>query len=202
MPRHVTKQSSVTELLIRWAWRFFTGAHMNGQKYNDATWWKDMSPMYRKRRSANTWWRRKARMKRLAWRNVSFFASLLFTLALVFYTSFVLFVMAGMAPILIWMGWRRGKRALFNPVVASNTDGSVTQHWVIKPKVRRFFEVFYTPKSKRLRPGLARAHELRRGVHEREIPAEYRNAVALEVADELDGQPPTELKLLMAPDDE
>lgn len=200
MPRHVTKQSSVTELLIRWTWRFFTGAHMNGQKYNDATWWLDCSAMYRKRRSAYTWWRRKARVKRLAWRNTSFWSVILFSCALYWYTSFVVLVMLGMAPILIWFGWRRGKRALFNPVVANNTDGSVTQHWVMKPSVRRFVNRIHRPEGTRRRLGLAHPSELRRGIRREEIPAEYRRAVLAEIAD--GDEPPTELKLLMAPDDE
>jgi hypothetical protein len=43
--------------------------------------------------------------------------------------------------------------------------------------------------------------ELQAGIRLEDIPTEYVNAVRGEViADELDGQPPTELKLLMSPD--
>lgn len=183
--------------------RFFTGAHLNGKIYNDATWWQDASPTYRKRRSAYTWWRRKARMKRLAWRNCVFWPMTFTIWALISYTFWSLIAGGIIAIPLAWYGGRRLRLALWLPVVAHNSDGSVTQEWTLKPKVRRTLQKLRPkPAGVRRRPGLARKSELHPGIHTVDIPADYDKAVRMELAEELDGQPFRELKLLMSPDDE
>lgn len=181
--------------------RFFTGAHLNGKHYNDATWWQDASSVYRKRRRAYTWWRRKSRMKRAAWRNCVFW-SVTFTIwALLFFTVQALIVGGIIAIPLAWYGGKRLRFALWLPLVAHNSDGSVTQEWTLKPKVRRAIGKVKKDKTRRKRPGLARKSELTPGIHTVDIPADYDKAVRMELAEELDGQPFRELKLLMTPDE-
>ena len=178
--------------LLYWAmvllWRFFTGAHMNGKTYNDATWWQDASSMYRKRRMAYTWWRRKARMKRASWRHCIFWPVTFITFALVFYTSSAVIVLACLGPGLCYIGGMRIRRAWYLPIVAKNSDGSVRQHWVLKPKIRRRLTAIWHPKTERRRPGVAMRGELMPGTDETEVT-------------ELEEQPSTTLKLLLTPED-
>lgn len=182
--------------------RFFTGAHLNGRTYNDSTWWLNASPQYRKSRKAYTWWRRKCRMKRLAWRNCVFWPVIFTIWALLFFTMWALIVGGIIAIPLAWYGGRRLRLALWLPVVANNSDGSVTQEWTLKPKARRRLQKLRrTPDGVRKRPGLARKSELKPGIYMTDIPADYEWAVRAELAEELDGQPSPELKLLMAPEE-
>ncbi len=183
------------------SWRFFTGAHMNGKTYNDATWFQDASSMHRKRRMAYTWWRRKARMKRASWRNCIFWPVMLTTFLLVFYTSSAVIVLLCLAPGLSYIAGMRIRQALYLPIVAKNSDGSVRQHWVLKPKVRRRLNAVWHPKGERRRPGIAMRSELQPGIQAEDIPADYEAAVRAELAEELDGQPTQELKLLLSPED-
>ena len=181
--------------------RFFTGAHLNGKTYNDATWLQDASPMYRKRRAAYTWWRRKARIKRAAWRNAIFWTMALIFTALAWSVSSTLIILACMSPALGFVTFRKSRSALYNPVASSNSDGHVTQLWIMKPKTRRALNHIKRPAGMRKRPGLALPQELERTVRLREIPNEVKGAVVREIADEFDGQPPTALKLLMDPNE-
>jgi hypothetical protein len=58
------------------------------------------------------------------------------------------------------------------------------------------------PEGVRKRPGLALQSELTPKRHLEDIPADYERAVRAELAEELDGQPFVELKLLMVPDED
>lgn len=183
------------------SWRFFTGAHMNGQTYNDSTWWQDASSMYRKRRPAYTWWRKKSRMKRAAWRHSIFWPVILVTWGLIFFTSSAVIILLCFAPGLSLIAGKKLRLAWYLPIVAHNSDGSVRQHWVLKPKLRRRLDTVWHPRDKRKRPGLALHGELRPGIQVEEIPADYEAAVRAELAEELDRQPDQELKLLLSPED-
>lgn len=198
------KQSSGVWSLIKWSviisWRFFSGAHMSGKQYNDATWWRDASPMFRKRRQAYTWWRRKARMKRAGWRHSLFWITAILTAGFVWSTTFMLVSLAAIAPVGLWVAYGRIRYALFLPVVGNHSDGSVRQHWIMKPATRRVLTMVKKPKGMRKRPGVALRSEIKPGVHLREIPPELAGAIRREVAIELDGEPPVEMKLLMTPD--
>jgi hypothetical protein len=176
-------------------WRFFSGAFMNGATYNDATWWRDASTMYRKRRLSYTWWRRKARMKRAAWRNGIFWPGVLVTSGLMFFTSWTIAAMVILLPPLSFVAFKRIRPVFFIPVTSGNDDGSVNQHWLLKVRYRRIWE--RVTRQGRSRPGLAMPSEIARVPRVREIPSEVRGAVVAE----LDGQPPIEMKLLMTPDD-
>lgn len=203
MPRQISIQqkSSPSIAVVKVTWRFFTGAHLNGKTYNDATWWLDSSPMFRRKRSAYTWWRRKARMKRAAWRHAIFWPVVLVMAGVIWSLSSTLVIIGAMLPAIIFFAFKRIRFALFLPVVANDSDDGATQYWVLKPKYRRAIERIRRPADKRRRPGLASRSELERKPRLRDIPQSVKNAVALEVTPELDGQPPTQLKLLMMPDD-
>jgi hypothetical protein len=181
-------------------WRFLTGAHMNGKKYNDSTWFKGASVRYSKRRESFTWWRRKARIKRMAWRNSCLFFTIALISALIWSISSTAIILLGFSPLVAFVLYGKARDKFWMPVVAHNNDGSVIQLWLPKPKTRKALEMIHLRKRQgRKRPGLARPEELRPGVRIEDIPLEYANAVRAEVT-ELDGQPPIEMKLLMDPE--
>lgn len=202
------QKSSDLTTLIKWvvifSWRFFTGAHMNGKIYNDSSWWHDASTRFKARRHTYTWWRRKARMKRAGWRNICFWLAALVVLGFVLFTSEMLFALMALSPFMGWVAYRRTRSVLFVPFTSGNSDGSVNQHWRLKPVIRRRMERLHLLRKlepeKRTRPGLAHPSELGKAMRVKPVPTEYANAVRRELAPELDGEPPIELKLLMAPD--
>ena len=181
-------------------WRFFTGAHLNGKTYNDATFWRDCSPRYKNRRLASTWWRRKARAKRMGWRNACFWIPLLLLVAVTKFPSYTFVVFLLFSPLLAWIIFKRGRLLLFDPFTSGNSDGSVNQHWRLKRAIRERLHIRIEPKRKR--PGLARHDEVAKRVRTRELTPSERRAVVAELAPSLEGEVPTELKLLMTPDDE
>lgn len=189
--------------ILKWtliiSWRFFSGNFMNAREYNDATWWKDASTKYRKMRRKYTWWNRKCRMKRMAWRNAIFWPTLILVVGFLWSWTSMLFVLGMMSPGLFLMVRKRVRLAFYLPIVARGSDGSVTQHWVLKPKIRRIIETILPPEGKRRRPGLAMESELRPADEWPEDKPTYH--VEVLGSNELDGQPPIELKLLMEPDD-
>lgn len=190
--------------IVKWciiiAWRFFSGAHMDGSTYNDATWWQDASSRYRVRRQAYTWWRRKARMKRASWRNCIFWPVTLIILGFVWSSSSMAIILLALSPFLAFVAFRRGRLALFKPVTQTLSDGIVIQHWYLKSRPKRILQRLHLMKrSGRKMPGLARREELVPAFRVKEIPSELRGAVVRELAEELEGQPPIEMKLLMSP---
>lgn len=50
--------------LTKVAWRFFTGAHMDGHRYSNATWFRHGTMP----RHSITWWNSKPRAHRMVWR--------------------------------------------------------------------------------------------------------------------------------------
>lgn len=186
--------------LISLLWRFFTGAHMNGDVYNDSTFWHDASKRYQNRRHSYTWWRRKARWKRAAWRNCFFWIPTLITLGFLWSITLTAVCLTAAMPFIIWRLYGRIRYALFIPVVARQSD-QVEQRWIMRPKVRHALEMVKRPKDKRRKPGLATPDELRpSGIRLEDIPTELADAVRLEVS-ELGEEPPRKLKLLMEPID-
>jgi hypothetical protein len=186
--------------VIRFAWLFYTGAHLNGKTYNDATWWRDASPRYRNRRLAYTWWRRKARVKRMGWRNACFWIPLILLVAFTKYPSYAFTALLLFSPLLAYALFIRGRILLFDPFTSGNSDGSVNQHWRLKRAIRERLHIGLEPKRKR--PGLARRDEVAKKVRTRELTPSERRAVVAELAPSLDGEVPHELKLLMSPDDD
>lgn len=186
--------------LAKWffilGWRFFTGAHMNGKTYNDATWWRDSSTRYRNRRNAYTWWRRKARLKRATWRACIYMPTALLILGFIWSTSSMEIGLLALAPFLAYVVFGRVRILLFQPYTTLATDGSgaLDQHWMLKPKIRKRFR-------KKHRPGIATSLERSHKPKLVEIPPDKKRAVVHELREELDGELPIEMKLLMAPDD-
>lgn len=193
--------------VVKWTlvlgWRFFSGDFMNHAIYNDATWFKDASKKYQKRRNAYTWWKRKSRMKRAGWRNAIFWPCFVLSVGFAVDPWGMFFILGMFAPGLYFMAHRRVRLWFFIPVAGTHSDGIVHQHWVMKPTLRNLLDKF---KRDRLRrhpkyPGLLPDPELRASRKPRleDIPTEYANAVRGEVIDSIE-QPPIELKLLLDPD--
>lgn len=198
---------AVLWFIIKWtaiiSWRFFSGAHMNAARYNDSTWWKDASKKFQKMRRKYTWWNRKCRMKRAAWRNAIFWPCLILSVGFAVDPWGTAFILGMLAPGLYYFMHRRFMLWFFIPVAGKHSDGETYQHWIIKPSVRTLLDKF-RPDAKRRHPkhpGLLPDPEKRRKVPALEdVPLEYANAVRGEVVSELDGEPPIELKLLLDPE--
>lgn len=192
--------------LIKWTfilcWRFFTGAHMDGEVHSDATFFKPATARHWKRQQTNATWKCMSRFQRMKWRNGVFWPSLLLAIGSVLSPSTVLIVLGFLGPGLALIGWKHIRLAFWLPVVATHSDGSVHQRWILKPKYRRLLQRFHRPEGVRKRPGLALASELVPSVHLEDIPPDYEAAVRAELAEELDGQPFVEMKLLMVPDED
>jgi hypothetical protein len=192
--------------VIKWSfilsWRFFSGAHMNGEIYNDATWWRDASKKYIKVRRKYTWWKRKARMKRAGWRNAIFWPCLILSIGFAVDPWGMFFILGMLSPGLYFFGHRRVRLWFFIPVAGTHSDGIAYQHWIMKPALRRILDKL-KPDAKRDRkryPGLLPDPEKRKVPTLAEIPTEYANAVRGELIDSFVEQPPIELKLLLDPD--
>jgi len=192
--------------LIGWffvlGWRFFTGAHMDGAEHTDATFFRNATPRHRKRQQTNAAWKCMSRWRRMKWRNGIFWPCLTLTVGFIWSPSAVLILLGFLGPGIALIMWKHIRLVFWLPVVGQHSDGSVRQHWTLKPKYRRQREKFIRPEGKRKRPGLALESELTRGPHLEDIPADYEGAVRAELAEELDGQPFVELKLLMVPEDD
>ena len=191
---------------IKWtfilSWRFFSGAHMNGAEYNDATWWRDASRKYQKVRRKYTWWRRKSRMKRAGWRNAIFWPCLILSVGFAVDPWGMLFILGMLSPGLYFFMHRRVRLWFFIPIAGVHSDGIAYQHWILKPAARRLLDKF-KPDAKRDRkryPGLLPDPEKRKTPVLKDIPLEYANAVRGELLDSFNEQPPIELKLLLDPE--
>lgn len=193
-----TQRSSILWLLVKLVWRFFvSGHHLNGQTYNDATFWRDASTIFRKRRNAYTWWRRKARYKRLAWRHSVFWPLIGITAGMLLERMLTVVLLVCMVPLGVTIAFRKTRTFLYQPVKAHRLDGSVTQTWVMRPRTRHFLDVVTL---KTVTVGLATREEKKKKVRIKPIPSELRPAVVAELAPEIEA--PTELRLLMTPADE
>ena len=136
----------------------------------------------------------------MGWRNACFWIPIMLLVAFTKYQADSLVVLLLFAPLLTWQAFKRGRLLLFDPIVSGNADGSVNQHWLLKRGIRNALRLRSEPKRKR--PGLARPDEIAKRVRTRELTPSERRAVVAELAPSLDGDVPTELKLLMSPDDE
>lgn len=194
---------SVLWFFTKWglilSWRFFTGAHMLGQTFNDSTWFHDASKRYRIKHKQYSWWKKKARIKRAAWRHCIFWPTLLVTIGFIWSASSMLMIIGFLSPGILYMNKYRIKCIFFQPFVARLSDGSMQQHWMLKGRYRRFLLTVNRPRGMRRRPGLATPEELRGERSCAELPVDLERAVRAELAEELDGQPPVELKLLLDP---
>jgi hypothetical protein len=201
---------AVLWFIIKWtliiAWRFFSGAHMNGELYNDSTWWKDASKKYQKVRKKYTWWKRKSRMKRAGWRHAIFWPCLILSVGFAVDPWGMAFVIGMLSPGLYFLGRQRVMLWFFIPVAGTHSDGITYQHWIMKPTFRNLLDKFkpdHLRKHKKY-PGLLRDIEFRESEAKRmkveDIPLEYANAVRAEVLDSFVEQPPIELKLLLDPE--
>lgn len=193
----------ITKWILILSWRFFSGAHMNGKTYNDATWWKDASRKYQKMRRKYTWWNRKCRMKRAGWRQAIFWPCLTLAVGFAVDPWGMLFILGMLSPGLYFFAHRRVRLWLFIPVSGKHSDGELYQHWILKPNVIRFLDKLRRDEYRhhKKRPGYLPDPEKRRNIPAFEdVPLEYANAVRGEVVSELDGQPPIELKLLLDPE--
>jgi hypothetical protein len=191
---------NATAFVVKYLWRFFSGAHMNGKTHNDATFWRDASPRYRVRRLAYTWWRRKARYKRVLWRNGIFWPVVILVALLIAYPSYTILALLAFSPFIAYVVFRRVRLLTHNPVTQTLADGEIVQHWIRKPWLTH--AIARVKHEERKRPGLARRTELMPKTRLVPVPSEYRQAVVAELSEELEGQPPTEMKLLMSPGDE
>jgi hypothetical protein len=104
------------------------------------------------------------------------------------------------SPLIGYIAFQRGRLLLFDPFTSGNSDGSVNQHWRLKRGIRDALHLRLEPKRKR--PGLARRAEVAKTARTRELTPSERGAVVAELAEELEGDVPVEMKLLMTPDDE
>jgi hypothetical protein len=138
-------------------------------------------------------------MKRAAWRHSIFWPVTFFILGLIFFGYSVFWVLGFLAPGLFYIGWNRIRREIYNPVVAKGSDGTVVQVWVLKPKFARIVKKIRRPANERKRPGLAMESEITPTPVWVDISEEERNIISAELAEELEGEPPVEMKLLMAP---
>jgi hypothetical protein len=192
--------------VIKWtlviSWRFFSGAHMNGEIYNDATWWRDASRKYIKVRRKYTWWKRKSRMKRAGWRNAIFWPCLILSVGFAIDPWGMLFILGMLSPGLYFFMHRRVRLWFFIPVAGTHSDGIAYQHWIMKPAFRRLLDKFKrdAKRDRKRYPGLLADPEKRKPARLEEIPTEYANAVRGELIDSFNEQPPIELKLLLDPD--
>lgn len=193
--------------IIKWtlilSWRFFSGNFMDGEPRNDATWWKDASKKYIKIRRKYSWWNRKCRMKRVAWRNGIFWPCFVLSVGFAIDPLGMLFILGMLSPGLYFFGHRRFRLWFYIPVAGKHSDGETYQHWILKPSVRNLLDKFKRDVNRlhKKYPGLLPDPEKRKVPALVDIPLEYANAVRAEVVSELDdGQPPIELKLLLDPD--
>ena len=195
MSTTIVQKSSTTATIVKLGWRFFTGAHLNGKTYNDSTWRLNASIRYRTRRNAYTWWRRKARWRRMAWRHSFFWSTILVIVGCIWSISSMAIILAALSPALLLLTYRKLRLALFMPFGSGNSDGSMNQHWMLKPSIRRSF-------TRSKRPGIVPPELLGKKVRTFDLPPDKTAAVIHELREELAGEVPTKLKLLMAPDDD
>lgn len=198
--------------LLKWlailAWRFFTGAHLTGQHYNDSTFWHDASNA--KKRSVHrprqfSWWKRKARWKRMAWRNSIFWPVLLLIIGFMWSWSSMIMIL-GFIGFPVWFmlepkthSWHRIRLLFQRPYVATQSNGRVYQHWAWKTSIVHLRRRVKHPANERWHPGIATRAELNGEPRITELTPEMERAVRAELAEELSVGGPIELKLLLDP---
>lgn len=176
---------------------------MDGMPRNDATWFKDASRKYQKQRRKYTWWVRKCRMKRVAWRHAIFWPCLILSVGFAIDPMGMTFILLMLSPGLYFFAHQRARLMFWIPVAGKHSDGEIYQHWILKPQVRRILDKLKRDRNRQRKryPGLLPDPEKRKRVPElADIPVDYVNMVRAEVIDQYDTNPPIELKLLLDPD--
>lgn len=204
--------SDVLAFLLRWtfilSWRFFTGAHMTGKTYNDSTFWRDASNA-KKRATVSpqkyTWWRRKARWRRMTWRNAIFWPTLLIVIGFIWSWSSMIMIL-GFIGFPTWFllepkthSWHRFRLLFQTPYVGTQSDGRVYQYWAWKRSLVRAFRRVRKPEGERWHQGIATRAELHGEPRITELDPDMERAVRAELAEELPEGGPIELRLLLDP---
>lgn len=136
----LVKEPAVGWIILGWlllmAWRFFTGAHMNGQAYFDTLFFKDATPIHKRRQVAFNAWKRKARVKRMAWRNCVFWPVTFITYGCLV-APWTMFVVAFWAsPLWGYLGFIYARKTLFEQRKIGYSEGRVETFWVLKRRFR------------------------------------------------------------------
>jgi hypothetical protein len=198
--------------MLKWllilSWRFFTGAHMTGNHFNDSTFWHDATNAKKRaisRPRQYSWWRRKARYKRMIWRHAVFWPALILSIGFAWDWSTMLIIL-GFMGFPVWFmtepyhhGWHRIRLLFQNPAVGHDSDGTVYQVWTWKSPIRHARRKLKTPPGERWHPGIATRAELAGEPRVTELTPDMERAVRAELAEELPPGGPIELKLLLDP---
>jgi hypothetical protein len=122
--------------LLLMSWRFFTGAHMNGQTYFDTLFFKDASPIHKRRQVAFNTWKRKARVKRMAWRNCVFWPVFWITYGCIVAPDTMIVLAFWASPIYGYLGFIHGRKFFFYQARIGYGEGLVKTSWVLKRRFR------------------------------------------------------------------
>jgi hypothetical protein len=203
----------LTKWLLILSWRFFTGAHMTGNHFNDSSFWRDATNA-KKRAQARprqySWWKRKARYKRMLWRNGIFWPVLLLVIGFMWDWSSMLMILGFLGIPSWWIAdrrfhmWHRFRLLFQLPYVATESNGHMYQRWAWKTSYRRMFrrlrQIRQPKENERWHPGIATPAELRGEPRLVELTPDMERAVRAELAEELPPGGPIELRLLLDPD--
>ena len=88
-------------LFRKMLWRYFTGAHMDGRHYTNASWWRHGSMP----RSNITWWNSKPRAHRMAWRWLIIAIPVGWVLLFEHYHFYTMWASIALAPYAIHRTW-------------------------------------------------------------------------------------------------
>jgi len=134
----VSKEPAVGWLIIGFIllmlWRFFTGAHMNGKTYFDTLFWKDASRRYQFRQVAFSKWKRKARVKRMAWRNAFFWPVALVTYGCIVAPDIMLIVTFWLSPVYCWYLFKYIRSVFMEEHRGTFNEGEHASWWALKRK--------------------------------------------------------------------
>lgn len=147
----VAREIPIGFVILLWVWiimwRFFTGAHMNGQKYFDTLFWKDASVFHRRKQTSFAKWKRTKRVKRMWIRNAIFWPAAF--LAYGWYTNpdIMVIVTLWSSPLWGYFGFFYLRKTFFELHRAGFGEGQVRTFWVLKRRYRwmRFEWLLGTP---------------------------------------------------------
>lgn len=136
----VAREIPVAFVILFWlllmSWRFFTGAHMNGERYFDTLWFKDATPGYKRRQVAFSAWKRKARIKRMGWRNCVFWPIAGITYGCLVAPDTMVILAFWMAPIYGYLGFVWIRKTFFELHRAGYAEGQIEEFWKLKRQYR------------------------------------------------------------------
>lgn len=172
-------------MLIRWIWRFFTGAHMDGKlrKHRDGP----VKPMF-----ANIYWNRIPRWKRALWRNTLFFGSGFLVFGILVNQSLTVYCFLAMIPFVIARFVKLAFNKFTTVVKSTSGDGITTEYRMIRPK--------YAKRLRRLKPRPFRLHlPGPEGVTRNATVEEARTVLAVNAEEK--GEPILSLQLMQGEND-